>query len=398
MSPHTPLVALAFLLLGPALSSAQAEFPRFEEVVIDPQICETACYAVALADVDGDRRDDIVAVTEDQVVWYQTPDWRKRIIIDGQTEPDNVCIAPRDIDGDGQIDFALGAGWTKVGTIQWLSRGAALDEKWQVHAIGEEPWTHRMRWADVLGTDRPQLVVSPLNATAGTGVRLTAFGVPDDPRTDRWPRTVLDDSLNRLHNHWHIDIGQDGVEETITASQEGVHLVHRNRSGEYALRKIGSGMPGDEPAASGAGEVKFGRLGNGRAFLATIEPMHGTSVVVYTNLVGARAGDALADRNVLDATLKQGHAVWLVNLDDDPSDEIVIGHREAGDGPVKGPGVYIYDAQDAAGTQWDKHVVDDGGMACEDLICGDLDGDGDADIVAGGRATKNLKLYLNRRR
>ena len=68
-----------------------------------------------------------------------------------------------DIDGDGAIDFELGAGWTKKGTIQWLSRGKNLDEPWQVHFIGKEVWTYRMRFADVLGSGRKQLVVSPLD-------------------------------------------------------------------------------------------------------------------------------------------------------------------------------------------------------------------------------------------
>src|SRR5690606_23921061 len=95
---------LPFLGVHPANG---ADKPQFEEVVIDPEVCNRACYAVALADVDGDGRDDIVAVTEDQVLWYQNPDWRKRVIIDRQTEPDNVCIAPYDIDGDGKVDFAL---------------------------------------------------------------------------------------------------------------------------------------------------------------------------------------------------------------------------------------------------------------------------------------------------
>jgi len=98
------------------------DFPRFEEQVLDANVGKI-CYAVSVADVDGDKRSDLVAVTENRVVWFQNPDWKLREIIADQTEPDNVCIAPYDIDGDGQIDFALGAGWTKVGTIQWLSRG-----------------------------------------------------------------------------------------------------------------------------------------------------------------------------------------------------------------------------------------------------------------------------------
>ncbi len=86
-----------------------AEFPAFREQVIDPH-CGEICYAVTLADVDGDKRQDIVAVTENRVLWYQAPDWKKRVIIEDQTTRDNVCIAAYDIDGDGQIDFALGGG------------------------------------------------------------------------------------------------------------------------------------------------------------------------------------------------------------------------------------------------------------------------------------------------
>ena len=86
-----------------------------------------------------------------------------------------------------------------------------------------------------------------------------------------------------------------------------------------------------------------------------------------------------------------------VALSGDGGDEIIAGHREKGDGAVKGPGVYVYKADDEAGTKWTKHVIDDGGMACEDLLCADLNADGKLDIVAGGRATLNVKLYLNRR-
>ncbi len=390
------LPAVVCILLGCLAQGCPAgDFPAFRPVDIDPDVCQKACYAVTLADVDGDEDSDIVAVTENRVLWYDNPTWQSHTIIENQTELDNVCIAPHDIDGDGKVDFALGAGWTRIGTIQWLSRGKSLDERWQVHSIGGEPWTHRMQFADVLGTGRPQLIVSPLNAAAGTaGVRLSAFEIPNRPRSDAWPRTVLDDRLNRMHNHWHADLNEDGTSETLAATQEGIHLVRRQSSGEFVGLRLANGMPGDSPEQSGAGEIKLGHLGNRRTFLATIEPMHGTSVVVYAAAEGPLEGQVL-ERRVIDDTLQQGHAVWTADVDRDGADEIVIGHREAGSGPIAGPGVYIYDAQNPDGSSWTKHVIDDGGMACEDLICADLNNDGWVDIVAGGRATKNVKLYWN---
>jgi hypothetical protein len=386
--------AICWGLLASLLAAPAAAELRFRHVVIDPEAAKKTCYAVTLADVNGDDRQDIVVVNENRVQWYRNPTWEKQVILEDQTELDNVCIAPHDIDGDGQIDFALGAGWTKVGTIQWMTRGKDPGERWTVHVIGVEPWTHRMRWANVLGKDRPQLVVSPLNATSGDGVRLTAFEIPADPRRDRWTPTVLDHSLNRMHNHWHVDFDGDGTDSTLTGSQEGIHLIRRGDDGMFHRRKIGSGMPGDSPETSGTGELRTGRLANGRPFLATVEPMHGTTVAIYTAPEKLEEGQ-LADRLPIDGSLQQGHAVFCVDLDGDGADEVVVGHREPGTGEIKGPGVYVYRSQNDDGTDWSKHVVDDGGMACEDLLCADLTGDGRMDIVAVGRKTLNVKLYVN---
>ena len=44
---------------------------------------------------------------------------------------------------------------------------------------------------------------------------------------------------------------------------------------------------------------------------------------------------------------------------------------------------------------WKAISVDDNTMACEDLRLADLNGDGKLDIIAAGRATKNVKIYFN---
>src|SRR5262249_7803758 len=150
-----------------ALPAPTAEFPKFEAQEIDPH-AGNVVYAVTVADVNGDKKPDVVAVTEDAVLWYENPTWTKHEIIRKATGRDNVCIQPHDIDGDGRIDFALGAGWrptdTKnASTLQWLGRDEA--GQWQLHGIHyEEPTLHRLRWGTVKGREsgKKQLVVAPL--------------------------------------------------------------------------------------------------------------------------------------------------------------------------------------------------------------------------------------------
>ena len=391
--PHR--LSLALLLLGvisPTHLLVAAEPLKFEEQTIDPLVGQV-CYAVTVADVDGDQKPDVIAVTENRVVWYQNPSWKPRVILVDRTEKDNVCIAPLDIDGDGQIDFALGAGWLNnkhLGTIQWLSRGKTLDDPWQVHDISRESWTHRMRFGDILGTGKPQLVVSPLNKTVSPGVRLLAFEIPADPVAGTWKPTVVDESLNGMHNHWIGDLHGNGHVDMLTASMEGVFRFEQ-AGGKVIKSKINAGAEGPlEPQKSGAGEVKVGRLRGGKPFIATVEPMHGTQVVIYTQA----AGTDTWNRHVIDSTLVRGHALGVADLDHDGIEELVVGHSDKGTGDPAGPGVFVYHA-DETGTNWTKHVIDNGGIATEDLMVTDFDGDGWADIVAGGRATHNVKLYKN---
>jgi hypothetical protein len=57
----------------------------------------------------------------------------------------------------------------------------------------------------------------------------------------------------------------------------------------------------------------------------------------------------------------------------------------------------VFTALDNEGKNWRATMLDDNGIACEDLCLADLNGDGKLDIVASGRATKNVKIYLNER-
>jgi hypothetical protein len=379
-------------------------FPRFEmqEIANDLGVG----YAVLLVDVNGDGKKDIVVVDQKRVVWYENPTWKRRIIIEDQTKPDNVCIAAYDIDGDGQIDFALGAGWGKLdtkegGTIQWLKRGKTLDEKWTVYPIGEEPTVHRMRFVDLDGSGKPHLVVAPLmgrNSTQkanwmdGSPVRILAYKIPKDPTKDRWVPEVIDESLHVVHNFWPIPAGGDKGSDLLTASYEGASLLWHLK-GKWNRLEIGPGNQENPKGNRGASEIKQGN--SYATHIATIEPWHGHQVVVYTP--PTNPGHEPHKRRVIDADLKWGHAVWCADLDDDSKDELIIGVRDdKSDKAGERRGVRLYKALDDKGTKWARHILDDGGIAVEDLAAADLDGDGRIDIVAVGRQTHNIRIYWNK--
>jgi hypothetical protein len=93
-------------------------------------------------------------------------------------------------------------------------------------------------------------------------------------------------------------------------------------------------------------------------------------------------------RTVIESEIAGGHALGWADFDGDGDDELAVGWREGK------PGVAIYDV-DRSGTLKSKTMVDEGGMATEDLVVADLNADKRPDIVASGRATRNVKIYWN---
>jgi hypothetical protein len=403
------------LLAGLALVAASlaADFPKFEAQEIDKHAGEVV-YAVTTADVNGDSKPDVVAVTEDAVYWYENPSWTKHTITKGKTERDNVCIQPYDIDGDGKIDFALGAGWhpadtNKASTLQWLGRDAKGE--WQIHPIKyEQPTLHRIRWGDVLRKGPAQLVVAPLqgkgakgpNWGEGAGVKVQVFSIPKDPTSPDWPSEVADDSLHTTHNLQIEYIKGGHHSDILIAGWEGVFLLSNKFEGKWSHERIGAGNQDSKPF-KGASEVKMGivePLGDepiGQYF-ATIEPWHGHQVVVYT----PAKGGGLMKRSVIAEPITWGHAVWCEDLNQDGDEDLIIGQRDPNKddskGP-KGPGIFVFQPSVDKKTKelsFTRHTIDDGGMACEDALATDLDGDGKPEIIAGGRATHNVKIYWNK--
>lgn len=296
-------------------------------------------YQVAVADVNGDGRPDILALSsvESIVEWYENPTWKARPITTATRK--NISLAPLFQLGCPARGLALASDFslddsTHGGSLWWSEPARDWDAEWRLRLLGQIPTSHRLRWADLDGDGRLELVDAPLVGSGAValeyqvGAPLTWFEMPEvflrghvsaaDQAPAEWTPHLIDASLTVVHGLNVLDWDGDGRDEILTASFEGVHLFHATGHGAELTWTKTQLAAGDQPALAaqagsaggqprprrGASEIGVGKV-DGKRFLATIEPWHGEQVVVY----GEGKPGELWTRHVIDTSFREGHAL-----------------------------------------------------------------------------------------
>ena len=425
---------LALIWLGVVPIATQAADPppvRFDRVVIDPDLADA--YQVEVADVDGDGKPDIVALGNNTIAWYQNPTWTKRIIGATKSSPlvaDIISSATTDLNGDGKAEVAIACDFAMNtptrGQLFLASQGATIDDPWTFRKIKDVPSIHRIRWADLADDGKPELIVAPIfgpKAQPPTydqdDARVVEFRPdPTNPKSGVWTeRAIVEKPVVHAIEIRPVTLkplGPGRIPKILSiANNTGVTgaLAYPEEEGSTVRWKVEPAfqLPGamGSPPKRGSSEVHL----TTRFAAATIEPWHGSEVVVYREPEGileyaeARKKnpaaplpadiqtlmpqvrehgiDSMFVRAVIDNTLDEGHALWTADVDGDGSDEIFAGHR----GKDHRVSMYRFD-----GKAWHRTVLDSA-IAAQDLRGGDLDGDGVPDVVAVGGKTHNVVWY-----
>lgn len=349
----------------------KGDSPVFTQKLVDDKVA--IGYGIALGDVDGDGKPDILLADKKDVAWYRNGDWKKFIMATGLSVRDNVCIAARDMDGDGKVEVAVGAQWNpgetsnelESGAIHFMQRPADPTQRWTSIQLKHEPTVHRMRWA-VSEDGKGYLLVLPLHGRGnkdgqGNGVKFIAYEFM--PGSKDWPMELIDENMHMTHN---LDIVEGERSQVYVAGKEGIRMF----------------MGGTDPMIISdrpAGEVRVGK-----DWIAAIEPMHGNKLSILERHEHKK-------RYEVDDQMSEGHAIAIGQFMGKGKEQVIAGWRVPNKDGKVGIKIHCYN-----NGQWESFWIDQNGMACEDIQVMDLDADGKLDIVASGRATGNLKIYYNR--
>ena len=219
------MVLTAYFVLPTAHSQ------EFERTVIDANF--PGAYQVEVADVNGDKKLDIVAVGGGTCAWYENPTWQKRIVTGGKQTPGIISSATADIDADGKAEIAIAYEFAMntpaTGKLLLAVQGRGVEDSWKLVPIADIGSIHRLRWGDINGDKHLDLVVAPI---FGPKAKAPAYTIPHawsslTARATSWPAVQSRPLAERPVIH-AIEVADDtgtGKSNVLTADNLGVGRV-----------------------------------------------------------------------------------------------------------------------------------------------------------------------------
>lgn len=390
----TVMALMATLLSAPTARGADpakpsGTFPAFEVHVIDAigsQLGQTA-----LADIDHDGDLDYIcgeafransAKQPGRVWWweYQGPDkWVRHELGRGQTD---VGGAPFDVNGDGWLDFL-------AGSILLINPGDPRHKPFTPFNVKTVP-SHDTAFADINGDGKMDAFANYDKAG------LFWYEIPADPTQPWTSHTIATKDEHKIHGGtWPKAAGDlDGDGDTDIATAQAWY-ENVDGKGLNWRRHMDFDLAEKDIYGIAARTWVIDLEGDGDLDVIQTQADYRDGRVAWFE----NDGKGHFTRHIIrDKGRKEDfHSLVVADLDMDGDLDLF-----AGAGPLSAKGVpkksYVWENTAGAGknpgaTKWAEHVVLEG-RECHDPVCGDVDGDGDIDIIFKPWEDGNEHIYL----
>ncbi|WP_171060576.1 Ig-like domain-containing protein [Poseidonocella sp. HB161398] len=379
--------AIAVLDVSLAVVAASGADPDWRQVSTGtgwlPRPATAEYTAAQVFDANGDGLDDYIiagrkggpAVT----LYLQQPDGRfaERVIEPGSFDIEAGGTV-HDIDGDGDLDLVLG-GDSKSTEIWWWENPGLYGEgdTWQSHVLktGGANQQHDMAFGDFDGDGTDELAFWNQKG-AGNGIYLAE--IPADP-TQLWPKVqIYDGAISEGMDTGDID--GDGILDIVV----GGYWLKWQGGADYLATTIDAGFPYPQTAVGDLDE-------DGRLDVVISSGDADGPLMLYTYSGDPTVAANWTGTDLLGTIVDEGHSLEIADLDEDGHLDIFVAEMNL-DG--QNPGAETWALFGDGTGSFEVTLVATGADNHESTL-GDLDGDGDLDILGKGFHESEINIWYN---
>ena len=380
----------AFSAAVAVAQSAHSASAPFEQQLVSPY----HCYERAIGDIDGDGRNEVIAVAPrpppggaQELVVIRGPDWKPELLVSFAGNPDRYTywrcddLVLADLNRDGRLDIvgALGAeagtGITRLAWWENLGQGSSGKLEWKQHWVHadfakEKNYIKNIDAADMDGDGRPDVV------TRMPGRLFVYF----QESADRWTEKSWDISAfegmaaGDLNGDGRPDIAVNGRWYEAPANpRRDAYVAH-----VYAQKWLDPLPPAKGFQNAGTKIVITDLDADGRSDIVVTPAEYGSKYMPVAWYSRPANKEAPWVEHVIEARIQQAHSLKVADFNGDGRLDVVTGGMRPLTNPDKGLWVYLQ-KPDHSFTRVDAQKDADKGAYS--LAIGDLDGDGQPDIA-----------------
>jgi len=355
------VLLLTLLLSIPALSQTTFHFDS-QTLASDLGDIED----IAVLDLSGDGKPDILAVAQQKIVWFENPTWEMRVAVQSGASFLDKAVKAEPL---GRVNrnrhIAVIEGAAAVGVVYSQPTDPPDPHKGTVRELVvrvDDPWREvarigggvlDMAWADLDADGSDELAV------AGNSLRLL-----DRDALGKWREHRLASGIHAAVATGDLD--GDGAAEIVTADNTGgIHLYWNTSQLAWRRHVVATGymnqtVIGGDFTGDGVTDV-ISTDARAKSTWLYVAPdwkpvlLQTRTAAIHSEIIDV---DGDGDLDYIGARYNPGYIFWLENPDDPLTDG------------------------------WPFHVIDDGENGgvngVHGLITGDVDGDGKLDLIGNG--------------